>query len=570
MDSQLLDIVKLARAGERDTALQHLRVYLGVHPDDADAWVILSGLAPDARIARSALRRALALDPNHALARQRLATLETQRRPLPKIAPEPSSGPSPPSAATVAKTTTTVSVDDAESTQSDELRVAQTASLLVDETTVLAEPSSTDSAFQLVREARALVWPFSPRGTKRRPLGELLDERQITRQDLLWASAEANSEDVRVASNVILESVHNLPDVAMSLEEARLISWPFRRLNRPLGELVNASTVRVKDLRRAAWFAKDARLREASRMLLPAATAKRAAYKNRRTKQKLARQTANATPIENAARDGNASRSRVDAHTSRPMTIIQGSRYLADEVQQHNRRQVAIAAAAVVLLSVVLGVFVTCVVRGLVEQEMPSVWLLPVMVILMLALYRLWNRFAELRHEGRNFRRGQLGETRVAQQLRHGLGGDWTLFRNVQLPGTTVDIDMVLLGSSGVYALEVKAYTGNYRFRKQVFYRHTRVGWRKMQHNPGKQARAGAGLLHNYIVETLNRDLWVEPRLVWVGPGRLQLRNPEVYVWYFDNLDQETERLRGQSPRLSTEDQAALSGLLRGLCSTLR
>jgi hypothetical protein len=176
----------------------------------------------------------------------------------------------------------------------------------------------------------------------------------------------------------------------------------------------------------------------------------------------------------------------------------------------------------------------------------------------------------ELRHERRNFRRGQIGETRVAQQLRNGLGGDWTLFRNIQLPGANVDIDMVLLGPSAVYALEVKAYTGDYRFRRQTFYRRTRVGWRKMQHNPGKQARAGAGLLHNYIAETLNRDVWVEPRLVWVGPGSLQLRQPEVYVWYFDNLDQETERLRGLTLRLSTEDQAALSGLLRGLCSTLR
>ena len=37
-----------------------------------------------------------------------------------------------------------------------------------------------------------------------------------------------------------------------------------------------------------------------------------------------------------------------------------------------------------------------------------------------------------------------------------------------------------------------------------------------------------------------------------------------------DNLDMETERLRGQSPRFSTEDRAALSGLMRGLCSTLR
>ncbi len=84
---------------------------------------------------------------------------------------------------------------------------------------------------------------------------------------------------------------------------------------------------------------------------------------------------------------------------------------------------------------------------------------------------------------------------------------------------------MVLLGPPGVFALEVKAYTGEYRYRKQDFYRRTRVGWRKMQHNPGKQARAGGGLLHDYIADTLNRRRLGEPRLVWVGPGGLQLQD---------------------------------------------
>lgn len=543
-----MEIVQLARAGDREAALQHLRVYLGACPGDADAWVVLSGLSPDARIALAALRRALALAPDHAVARRRMAALAAQpHRPgHAEAAPLPEDAP----ASGDAGETPTVTVE------------APAAD--VDVPVPDARPE--DGGFQVVRDARALIWPFVPRGTKRRPLGDLLDERRITRQDLLWASVEAHSEDVRIASNVLLDAVHHLPDVAMSLEEARLISWPFRRLNRPLGGLVDAGTVRVKDLRRAAWFAKDARLREASRMLLPAATAKREAFKKRRAKQRADRQTADAPPDGDTA----PSRTRVDAHASRPMTIIQGSQYLADEVQRRNRHQVVVAAVAVALATVVAGVLSTYIAKGLLAQDMPSVWLLPPVGASFWALYRLWNRFVELRHERRNFRQGQLGETRVAQQLRNGLGSDWTLFRNVELPGTHVDIDMVLLGPPGIFTLEVKAYTGDFRYRKQHFYRRTRVGWRKMQHNPGKQARAGGGLLHHYIAETLGRDLWVEPHLVWVGPGSLQLQTPEVYVWYFDNLDQEAERLRGQSPRLSTEDQAALSGLLRGVCSTLR
>ena len=91
-----------------------------------------------------------------------------------------------------------------------------------------------------------------------------------------------------------------------------------------------------------------------------------------------------------------------------------------------------------------------------------------------------------------------------------------------------------------------------------------------MLHNPGKQARASGGLLHQYITDTLNQNVWVEPRVAWVGPGKLDLREPEVFVWYVDRLNKETGRLRTLPQRLSDEQRAALSGLLRGLCSTLR
>lgn len=544
MDARLLDVLQLARAGARDTALQRLHAYLKAHPGDANAWTILGGLAPDTGIALSALRRAVALDPAHGVARRRIAALESQMR-------SQASG---------------SDLPDEDVPESNDLTLPATVPPTNVGTSPAAAPEILEesNAFQAVREARMLIWPFLPRGKQRRPLGELLDERQITRQDLVWASAEARSDAVRSASDVILESARHLPDVSMSLEDARLIAWPFRHLNRPLGELVDAGTVRVKDLRRAAWFARDARLREAARLLLPTALARREAHKRKRAKQQLA-----ASPETGKTTHGGGI-GATKVHAARPMPVIQGSNYLADEVQRRYRRQAAIAATATVLLAVLLGLAVVGVTRGLLKQHMPSIWIFPVMAALLLALLWLGERFTELHHEGLNFRRGQLGEAHVAQQLRHGLGGDWTLFRNVQLPGTHFDIDMVLLGPPGIFALEVKAYTGNYRYHKQDFYRRTAVGWRKLQHSPGKQARASSGLLHAYIADTLNRKLWVEPRLVWVGPGSLQLRNPEVYVWYFDQLAQDTERLRGQPARLSAEDQAALSGLLRGLCSTLR
>ncbi|MBN2391285.1 MAG: NERD domain-containing protein [Anaerolineae bacterium] len=607
MDARLLEVLQLAREGRRETAFLRLRSYLQAQPEDADAWLVLGRLAPDHKIALSALRRAVQLSPENEAARDALTVLEAQG--------DTSSAPP-----TLPESTV---VEDALSKLPGNLVVPHTTSLrtepeVVAEFSEASEPDkdvkvdlvlqpadegspeagsveepaesepAQDTEFQALRDARAVVWPFAARRQKKRTLGALLDENQLTRQDLLWAAQEARNEDVRKASQVILETTHRLTDVAMSPEDARLIAWPFRRLNRPLGKLVDTGTVKVKDLRRAAWYAKDARLREAARVMLPVALKRREAENRKRAAQKQQQDEAalqQAAPQSPPERESNkACASDVQASApgrtertgtasddamARPMPVIQGSDYLANEVQRRYRRNLLIAAVMLLLVLVGILLVLALIVMAIVSHKTPALWLWPLVAVLLLPLFALSDRFVELWQEEQNFRRGQLGESEVARLLRLGLGGDWTLFRNVKLPGSNVDIDMVLLGPPGLFALEVKAYTGNYRYAKQRFYRRA-MTWRRMQHNPGKQARAAAGLLHNYITETLNEDIWVEPRLVWVGPGDLMLEEPEVFVWFIAKLDQETERLRTLSRKLSSEKRAALSGLLRGLCSTLR
>jgi len=612
VDARLLEIVQLARDGWRESALLRLRTYLQAHPQDADAWMVLGGLAPDRKIALSALRRAVQLAPDHALAREALATLEAQ-----VAAPSASSSPSESPASEYEPQefhAPTVSPE----AVAPETEPPMPADVSFEEPPIASLagpefPSRSDEAEEVpvpekagppgypgeanshtLRDARAVLWPFVARGEKPRAIGALLDENRLTRQDLLWAVQEAHNEEVRQAAQRLLESPHRMADVAMTLEDARLIAWPFRRLNRPLGKLVASGTVQVKDLRRAAWYAKDARLREAARVMLPVAMERREAEKRRRAAQKERQQateqaqsaspppTAPALPSAQAAKP---ERVRPHDHDSeppkngriasaeamtRPMTIIQGSDYLTQEVQRRYRKSVFVAAVALVLVLAGLCVILAIMAIEFVNRKTPALWLWPLVAVLLLPLFWLSDRFVEVRQEEQNFRRGQLGESEVARLLRLGLGGDWTLFRNVKLPGSKVDIDMVLLGPPGVFALEVKAYTGGYRYVKQHFYRRTMMAWHRMQHNPGRQARAAAGLLHAYITETLNESVWVEPRLVWVGPGQLELEEPEVYVWFLEKLGQETERLRALPPRLSAEKRAAISGLLRGLCSTLR
>ncbi len=626
----MLDVLQLAREGQRETALLRLRSYLQANPADADAWVVLGGLAPEQKIALSALRRAVQLAPENAMARDALAAMEAQTMARDALATMPES---PPIVAPVSlELPARAGYDSPLPEPAPELEIpAQPADVepfaaprgaeMAEAPEIVREsesqpasdviPSSTETAaeaaqpetawdadFQAARDARAVVWPFAARGEKNRTLGALLDENRLTRQDLLWAVQEARNEDVRRASQVILDTTHRLADVTMAPEDARLIAWPFRRLNRPLGKLVDAGAVQVKDLRRAAWHAKDARLREAARMMLPAALERREAEQRKREAQKEQQQPSEQTrpaepqksapasspagkpakpaperkkvPAPNVSNKPNRAEPAPDDHLSRPMSVIQGSDYLANEVQRRYRQNYFIAAVALLLVLAGLLVALAIIVTELVSQKSPALWLWPLVAVLLLPLFALSDLFVELRQEEQNFRRGQLGESEVTRLLRLGLGGNWTLFRNVKLPGSKADIDMVLLGPPGVFTLEVKAYTGNYRYAKQHFYRRSMMSWRRMQHNPGKQARAAAGVLHAYITNTLNEDVWVEPRLVWVGPGDLTLQEPEVFVWFAEKLDQETERLRALPRKLSAEKRAALSGLLRGLCSTLR
>ncbi|MBN2006695.1 MAG: NERD domain-containing protein [Anaerolineae bacterium] len=599
MDPRLVEILQRARSGERQPALLDLRDYVKTYPEDVNAWLVLGDLAPDPKIRLSALRRALQLDPENAAVRQALDALSAAAPPevvslalmetVPAEAVAAERGASEPATAeTPAVQIASVDVPAVDVTAVDVAtvdvaRIASTeiAPPIAPELPAVLQDQVPDAApvgvppaiesvgngephdFQSVREARAQLWPFVPRNEKKRALGELLDEGRVTRQDLLWAAEKAQEIEVREAAQAVLDHAHRLPDVGMSLEDARLVAWPFRRLNRPLGELVDNGVIKANELRRATWFAQDARVREAARLLIPEAGKRQ--KKRKKSKKPAGVVPETAMPSKFEKRRTVAPRSR-----ARPMPIIEGANYLISEIERRARLKVLLEWGLASLLLIGTVVALVYLILGSVSGQSPPLWAWLLIALFLLPLFWISERLAELKVEEQNFRKGQQGEVQVARKLREGLGGDWMLFRNVKLPGCGTDIDMVLLGPPGMFSLEVKAYSGAYLYRKERFYRRSVMGWRSMHHNPGRQARAGAGLLHQYISLTLNRDIWVEPRLAWVGPGSLDLDAPQVFVWYMDRLDRETERLRSLPATLSEQDRATLSGLLRGLCSTLR
>jgi hypothetical protein len=66
-----------------------------------------------------------------------------------------------------------------------------------------------------------------------------------------------------------------------------------------------------------------------------------------------------------------------------------------------------------------------------------------------------------VRQHGRawhNYRMGCNGENQVAEQLGTALDHGWTIYRNLQLPERRDDLDLLLFGLGGVWAVQVKTF----------------------------------------------------------------------------------------------------------------
>ena len=145
----------------------------------------------------------------------------------------------------------------------------------------------------------------------------------------------------------------------------------------------------------------------------------------------------------------------------------------------------------------------------------------------------------------KNYRQGQEGEERVVEVIRQSLDGNWQLFRNVVLPSYKSDIDAVLVGTSGVWILEVKAYSGEYRNIGEQWECKKGNHWKSADMNPSQQAKRNATQLAAFF-KVENVKLWVEPIVVWANlDSSLTVENPAVKVWTLEHLPDELGNLTG-------------------------
>lgn len=128
-------------------------------------------------------------------------------------------------------------------------------------------------------------------------------------------------------------------------------------------------------------------------------------------------------------------------------------------------------------------------------------------------------------------RKGQEGEEAVLEALRQNLDGNWMLFRNLTLPGKNkADMDAVLVGPPGMWVLEIKNFTGEYRNFGEHW--EIQIGNRRkpLKKSPSRQAQANAVRLSGFL-KADGIQQYVDKAVVWANRERtLTVEHPAVPV----------------------------------------
>ncbi len=398
------------------------------------------------------------------------------------------------------------------------------------------EPSIPFKSMTL-EEARAVKWLRK----NYKPLGELLDTGFLNKRRLEWAAAKAYDPALKQAAAVLLDWLQrsnppatvkqatepasyriSLPplEVDMTLEQARATLWPLPPFKgQPMGDLLDSQQLSLKDLGYAVEKAWEKRVKHAATILL-------ATRLNQTIKEPWS--AGGALQIVSAGRSFAERRQYA-------LTFVQG-----------------MAGGAIVAF--ICSLFVWAVVRQAATPVPPvvgKVVMSPVGVVVLIvavalaagswwlsgwAFDKLMSRFET---QKQYYRKGEEGEDRAVEIIRQTLNGDWFLFRNIELPGRKkTDLDGVLLGPPGIWVLEVKSFSGEYRNIGEQW--EMRIGnrWALAKSNPSRQAQDNAVRLSNFLSADNIRQ-WVNPAVIWAGDALVSVENPAVPVWPLDRLSDE-------------------------------
>lgn len=321
------------------------------------------------------------------------------------------------------------------------------------------------------------------------------------------------------------------PTSKMTIEEARSVTWPFRDLRgQPMGLLLDKGLIVLKDLGFAAERAYNARVRAAARTLLL---------------HQLTQAQDEATVFKG------------------PLNVVEsGWRSFAQ------RRQLQIFTIYGVILGFIVVFPLTLIISQILSSSTNNnsnslfdlittpagvialVLVIGIVIFITFAANRLLSLLiSPLERQLEAYRQGQFGEERVLNALYHSLDSDWWLFRNMEIPGTRYgDVDLILVGTYGIWIFEVKAYSGDYRNQGDHWERLVGKRWLSTFSNPSRQAKRNAARL-SHLLKTHDIKQWVQPIIIWANAqSSVSTDNPSVHVWELEQLSDKFRSLFEERP----------------------
>lgn len=176
----------------------------------------------------------------------------------------------------------------------------------------------------------------------------------------------------------------------------------------------------------------------------------------------------------------------------------------------------------------------------------PAFWLLFALILTVFSAVWLWRLFPI----ARRLNRGERGERHVADVLEDLRSDGYRPIHDIV--GQNFNIDHVLVGPAGVFAVETKFRSG----QGEIIFRNSQtliVGGVPEEKDCLKQARGGAKAVSQLIAENCARREWVTPIVVFVGDWKIrnEWRDTATRVFTPDGL---SRYIRNQQPRLRRKE----------------
>lgn len=326
-------------------------------------------------------------------------------------------------------------------------------------------------------------------------------------------------------------------ELTMTVEEARRVMWRGRGAREPIGKRLDEGTLDTSDLSWAmdTYKQDDPRLSEAARTLLAV----------RLGGLRIASQKPN-------ARYG--------------PQVIMGTNYLREKEEESFGLTMGLVgyglgAAVVLFCTLTQSVLQMFTARG------NSFHLLATGVGILLAggagIF-IFREIQKQRNEYKSFRAGREGEDIVVDDLRSILDNRWTIFRNLVLPNRKDDVDLVLVGPGGIWAVQVKSSKTTLRAQGMKWEVNTKNGWKPAAMNPAQEVSDHAKRLNIYLQEQ-GIKRWVERAIALAHEQPISyFEQSAIPVWLPPTIEQQARNLSTQY--LPTEQEIQkIVGILKQL-----